>query len=155
MCATRFPWLLTHDRVSWSIHYKSRYRIAGNFDGGNFDVFDAFQPDCQNLTCQIFKAIQWFGKRQWPFIKIFPIKYLKSQHPSKFPPVKISLYTVLYGTAHVQVYKLTRVTRRTLRNFVCSSCVGLVLQKEYTAHEQLLMSWKYSRVTPVVQLTRE
>ena len=30
----------------------------GNFDGGNIDVFDAFQPDRQNLTCQIFKAIQ-------------------------------------------------------------------------------------------------
>ena len=29
------------------------YRIAGNFD-----VFDAFQPDRQNLTRQIFKAMQ-------------------------------------------------------------------------------------------------
>ena len=29
------------------------YRIAGNFD-----VFDAFLPDLQNLTRQIFKAIQ-------------------------------------------------------------------------------------------------
>ena len=35
------------------------YRIAGNFDGGNFD---AFQPDRQNLTCQIFKAIQHLVK---------------------------------------------------------------------------------------------
>ena len=26
----------------------SSYHIAGNFDGGNFDVFDAFQTDCQN-----------------------------------------------------------------------------------------------------------
>ena len=23
----------------------------------NFDIFDAYQPDCQNLTHQIFKAI--------------------------------------------------------------------------------------------------
>ena len=29
------------------------YRIAQNFDGGNFDVFDVFQPDRQNLTRQI------------------------------------------------------------------------------------------------------
>ena len=29
------------------------YCIAQNFDGGNFDVFDAFQLDCQNLTRQI------------------------------------------------------------------------------------------------------
>ena len=39
-----------------------------------------------------------------------------------------------YGTAHVQVYKLTRVTRRALRNFVCNSHVGLV-RHEYTARE--------------------
>ena len=30
------------------------YHIAQNFDGGNFDIFDAFQLDRQNLTCQIF-----------------------------------------------------------------------------------------------------
>ena len=28
------------------------YRIVQNFDGGNFDVFDAFQLDHQNLTHQ-------------------------------------------------------------------------------------------------------
>ena len=46
------------------------YRIAGNFDGGNFDVFEAFQPDRQNLTCQIFKSIQCLVK--------------DSDHPSKY-----------------------------------------------------------------------
>ena len=35
---------------------QTSYRIAGNFDGGNFDGFDAFQPDRQNLTRQILKA---------------------------------------------------------------------------------------------------
>ena len=34
--------------------YFTLYCIAGNFDGGNFDVFDAFKPDHQNLTHQIF-----------------------------------------------------------------------------------------------------
>ena len=29
------------------------YRIAQNFDGGSFDVFDIFQLDRQYLTCQI------------------------------------------------------------------------------------------------------
>ena len=33
------------------LHYK--YRIAQYFDGGNFDVFDAFQLDRQYLTRQI------------------------------------------------------------------------------------------------------
>ena len=60
------------------------YRIAGNFD-----IFDAFQPDRQNLTCQIFKSVQCLVK--------------DSDHPSKyFAPnicrvivsVKISRYTV-------------------------------------------------------------
>ena len=30
-----------------------KYRIAQNFNGGNFDVFDAFQLDCKNLTHHI------------------------------------------------------------------------------------------------------
>ena len=61
----------------------------------------------------------------------------------------------IYGTAHVQVYKLMCVTRRASRNFACNLHVGLVQHKEYTARERLLMSWKYLRVTPVVQFTRE
>ena len=58
------------------------YHIAGNFDG-----FDAFQPDRQNLTRQILKAIQCrFGTiRQNIFCQIF----------EKSASVKISCYTVL------------------------------------------------------------
>ena len=48
------------------------YRIPGNFDGGNFDVFDAFQSDHQNLTCQIFKAIQCLVKDTGHLSKYFP-----------------------------------------------------------------------------------
>ena len=33
--------------------YLVNYRIAQNFDGGNIAIFDAFQLDRQNLTCQI------------------------------------------------------------------------------------------------------
>ena len=40
-----------------------------------------------------------------------------------------------YSTAHVQVYKQTRVTRRTLRNFEDNLRVGLVRHEEYTARE--------------------
>ena len=46
----------------------------------------------------------------------------------------------IYGNAHIQVYKQTRVTRHALRNFEDNLCVGLVQHKEYTAQEQLLMS---------------
>ena len=34
------------------------YCIAQTFDGGNFGVFDAFQPHYQNLTHKNFKALQ-------------------------------------------------------------------------------------------------
>ena len=53
---------------------------------------------------------------------------------------KAVLNDLLYGTAHIQVYKLTRVTRRASRNFACNSRVGLVQYEEYIAHERLLMS---------------
>ena len=53
--------------------------------------------------------------------------------------VCLCTYVCMYGTAHVQIYKQTRVTRCTLRNFACNSCVGLMQHEEYTAHEQLLM----------------
>ena len=46
------------------------YRIAGNFD-----VFDAYLTDRQNLTRQIFKAIQCLVK--------------DSDHPSKYFPSNI------------------------------------------------------------------
>ena len=52
--------------------------------------------------------------------------------------VEIAMY--IYGTAYVQVYKLTCVTCCASRNFACSSHVGLVRHEEYTTRKQLLMS---------------
>ena len=60
-------------------------------------------------------------------------------------------YNTIYCTAHVQVYKQTRITCHASRNFEDNSRVGLMRHKEYTACKQLLMSRKYLRVTPVVQ----
>ena len=51
------------------------YHIAGNLMGGNFDGFDAFQPDSQNLTRQILKAIECLVK--------------DTDHPSKYFPSNI------------------------------------------------------------------
>ena len=48
--------------------------------------------------------------------------------------------TVVYSTAHIQVYKQTRVTHRALRKFEDNSCIGLMRHEEYTARERLLMS---------------
>ena len=45
-----------------------------------------------------------------------------------------------YGTAHIQVYKQTRVTCHTSRNFEDNSCCWLMQHEEYTACERLLMS---------------
>ena len=40
--------------------------------GENFDVYDAFQPDRENLTCQIFKAMQHLVKDSDHLSKYFP-----------------------------------------------------------------------------------
>ena len=37
--------------VIWKFLVVTTYRIAQKFDGGNFDVFDVFQLDRQNLNC--------------------------------------------------------------------------------------------------------
>ena len=63
--------------------------------GGNFDVFDAFQPDRQNLTCQIFESVQCLVK--------------DSDHPSKYflsniCRVSIRQNFLLYGSCH-KVYQ--------------------------------------------------
>ena len=71
------------------------YCIAGNVDGGgNFEVFDAFQPDRQNLTHQIFKAIQCLVKDSDHPSKYF-CQIFEKLASVKISPVKISLYTVL------------------------------------------------------------
>ena len=49
--------MLKSAKVGIKLYKLASYRIAGNFD-----VFDAFQPDRQNLTCQIFKTIQCLVK---------------------------------------------------------------------------------------------
>ena len=83
------------------------------------------------------------------------INYLQHQRKLVLQLELISLHKA-YGTAHVQVYKQTHVTHCALRNFACNSRVGLIRHEEYTTREWLLMSWKYLRVTPVMQFcTRE
>ena len=55
------------------IQYNTVYREI--LTEGNIDVFDAFQPDRQNLTRQTFKAIQRLVK--------------DCDHPSKYFPSNI------------------------------------------------------------------
>ena len=74
------------------------YHIAQILTGGNFWCFWCFPagPSKFNLS-NCFKTIQHlqvYGKGQWPSIKIFFVKYLKSQYLSKFPHIKILCYTV-------------------------------------------------------------
>ena len=72
------------------------YRIAGNFD-----VFDASQPDRQNLTRQIFKAMHHLVKDSEHPSKYFPSKIRKiSIHqnfpPSKFPAIRYIIMQLRY-----------------------------------------------------------
>ena len=52
--------------------------------------------------------------KMWVKVEIFKIPY------------RLNYLDFYYGTAHIQVYKLTRVTRCASRNFACNSHVGLV-----------------------------
>ena len=64
-----------------------------------------------------------YGERQWPSVKIFSVKYLKSQYPSKFPPLKILLYTVCTFYIHFcQIINMLtwRVFAETVTNDVCA-----------------------------------
>ena len=67
--------------------------LVQNFDRGNFAVFDAFQPDCQNLTNQIFKVLQHLCRS---IVKDgdHPLKYF----PSKV--IKILPYTVTANSTY-------------------------------------------------------
>ena len=56
--------------------------------GGNFDIFDAFLPDHQNLTRQIFKAVQCLVKDSDHPSKYFPSNTLKVSICQNFPPSK-------------------------------------------------------------------
>ena len=73
------------------------YRIVENFDGGKFWWFWRFPARPSKFNPSNFVGNTVFGKRHWPSVKIFSVKYLKSQHLSKFPPIKISRYTI-YST---------------------------------------------------------
>ena len=88
------------------------YRIVQNFDRGKFWRFWHFpaRPSKFNPS-NCFKTIQHllvYGKRQWPSVKLFSVKYLNSQYPSKFPPVKIILcYTVsLWSPSNAEIVKV-------------------------------------------------
>ena len=64
---------------------------------GNFDVFDVFLPDRQNLTRQIFKAIQCLVKDS-----DHPSKYIFEKSASvKISPVKIPAIRYSYVASHV------------------------------------------------------
>ena len=81
--------------VCRSYIYEVTYRIARNFDGGNFDGFDAFRPDRQKLTRQILKAIQCLVKDTNHLSKYFPLNIWKVSIRQN-PPRQISRYTVVY-----------------------------------------------------------
>ena len=69
----------------WQFSTATYYRIAGNFNGGKFWRFWRFPARPSKFNPSNFEGNTVFGKRHWPSVKIFSVKYLKSQHPSKFP----------------------------------------------------------------------
>ena len=78
--------------------------------GGNFDVFDVFQQDHQNLTCQIVVKQYGVYRCMGPSVKIFSVKNLQRRYQSKFPPIKILRYSNLHITFFIlgQCRRLSR-----------------------------------------------
>ena len=86
--------------------------------GGNFDVFDAFQPDRQNLTQQIFKAMHHLVKDVTIHQNVFRQIFEKSAS------IKISLHQdfPLYGTYLDMSFSINvRSKSVLLRHFVLTS----------------------------------
>ena len=89
-----------------SNHSKPRLYIAYRYNEvsyntkiwqGKFWCFWCFlaRPSKFNLSNTIY-YLQVHGERQWPSVKIFSIKYLKSQYPLKFPPSKFCAIRYIY-----------------------------------------------------------
>ena len=102
-----YPYLVTHLVCSIRVYYvysmqyrlqfiatpnKSIYRIVQNFDGGKFWRFWRFpaRPSKFNPSycLKTIQPLQVCGEKQWPSVKIFSVKYLKSQYPSKFCAIR-------------------------------------------------------------------
>ena len=47
--------LMMNIQAAMQLLMERLYHIAGNFDGETFDIFDAFQQDHQNFSCQILR----------------------------------------------------------------------------------------------------
>ena len=64
--------------------------------GGIFKIFDAFQPDHQNLTCKIVSAFTSFGKKAVSICQVFPLLAIRSCHGFSF---WCSLFLLLFLTS--------------------------------------------------------
>ena len=109
------------------VHYSyiaiSNYRKAQNSDGGKFWHFWCFPARPSNCL-KNNTALQVCGERQWLSVKIFSVKYLKSQYLSKFPPVKILRYTVVRDDYLFPYFLLQSVLPFSKSNFY-TSCLCL------------------------------
>ena len=62
--------------------------------GRNFDVFDTFQPDRQNITCQIFTALKHLQARGKTVTICQNILSNRKINIRRSSPFKILCYTV-------------------------------------------------------------
>ena len=85
--------------------------------------------------------MQEHGKRQWPSVKIFSIKYLKSQYPSKFPLPKFS--TIQYHPVWVVVIQWEIFQRLTYNIFTSDTwdIILILWYNDYIAILAHIMQW--------------
>ena len=118
----------------------TRFRVANSHHPIIF-VGDFNLHECEWLGSSFTSAT---GAALRGFCDLYGFTQMVDQGTSKDAIVDLAIGeytgTVSYGIAHIQVYKLTHVTHRALRNFACNSCVGPMRHEEYTARERLLMT---------------
>ena len=73
--------------------------IVQKFDGGKFWYFWHFpvKPLKFNPSncLKTIQCLRVYDERQWPFVKTFSVKYLKSNYLSKFPHQNFALYSIV------------------------------------------------------------
>ena len=111
---------------------------------GNFDVFDALQPDCQNLIRQIFKALQRLVK-DTDHPSNISVKYLKNQYLSKFLAMRYYTQNCMPQNALCCLYNFTIII--TVEYMLVTNYIGMSSKgtwKERSLH--------FSRALQVLQL---
>ena len=94
-------WLQLPNLMYTNTTYNHMYHIVQNFDRGNLTFLTLLSWPSKFTPSNCLQTVHTFTGVWWKMVTIrqkISVKYLKDQYPSKFPPVKILHYTVLWSS---------------------------------------------------------